>query len=80
MTDMQVASEYIAYNLHQISALSGGLQTAVIAHSQGNPDTQWALQFWPSTQSVTRAFVAEACTCHFLSLDQSSSHPSTRRI
>lgn len=58
MSDMQIASEYIAYNLHQISSLSGGLQTAVLAHSQGNPDTQWALQFWPSTQNITRAYVA----------------------
>ncbi len=58
MGDMQVSSEYVAYNLHQISQLSGGLQTAVISHSQGGPDTQWALRFWPSTQKVTRAFVA----------------------
>ncbi|KAF7189161.1 Lipase B [Pseudocercospora fuligena] len=58
MGDMQINAEYVAYNLHYISTLSGGLQTAVIAHSQGNPNTQWALQFWPSTRNVTRAFVA----------------------
>jgi hypothetical protein len=58
MGNMQVSAEYVAYNLHQISQLSGGLQTAVISHSQGGPDTQWALRFWPSTQKVTRAFVA----------------------
>ncbi|KAF2719272.1 alpha/beta-hydrolase [Polychaeton citri CBS 116435] len=58
MGDMQVSAEYVAYNLHYISSLSSGLPTAVIAHSQGNPDVQWALQFWPSTQSVTRAFIA----------------------
>lgn len=58
MGNMQVSSEYVAYNLHQISQLSGGLKTAVISHSQGGPNTQWALRFWPSTQKVTRAFVA----------------------
>lgn len=55
--DMQVAAEYVAYNLHYISYLSGGLQTAVITHSQGGPDTMWALEWWPSTWSVTRAYL-----------------------
>lgn len=58
MGDMQVNAEYVAYNLHQVSSLSGGLPTAVIAHSQGNPNTLWALKYWPSTRNVTRAFVA----------------------
>ncbi|KAK4505859.1 hypothetical protein PRZ48_003824 [Zasmidium cellare] len=58
MGDMQTNAEYVAYNLHYLSELSGGQQTAVISHSQGGPNTQWALQFWPSTRNVTRAFVA----------------------
>ena len=58
MGDMQVNAEYVAYNLHYLSQLSGGMQTAVVSHSQGGPNTQWALQFWPSTRNVTRAFVA----------------------
>lgn len=37
MGDMQVNAEYVAYNLHYLSYLSGGLPTAVVAHSQGNP-------------------------------------------
>lgn len=57
MGDMQISSEYVAYGLHYISSISGGLKTAVISHSQGGPVTQWALQFWPSTRSVTRAFI-----------------------
>jgi triacylglycerol lipase len=57
MTDMQTSSEYVAYNIHQLSALSGGLKPALISHSQGGPVTQWALQFWPSTRNVARAFV-----------------------
>ena len=58
MGDMQVSSEYVAYNLHQLSQLSGGAKTAVVTHSQGGPVTQWALRFWPSTKKVTRALVA----------------------
>lgn len=57
MDDMQISSEYVAYNLHYLSALSGGLKPAIISHSQGGPVSQWALQFWPSTRSVARAFI-----------------------
>lgn len=57
MGDMQVSSEYVAYNLHYLSQLSGGLEVAVISHSQGGPNTQWALQFWPSTLLVTSSFI-----------------------
>ena len=60
MGDMQVNAEYVAYNLHYLSSLSGGLKPAVIAHSQGNPNTQWALAYFPSTRAVTRAFVSLA--------------------
>ncbi|QIW98321.1 hypothetical protein AMS68_003839 [Peltaster fructicola] len=55
--DMQVSAEYVAYNLHYISYLSGGLQTAVVTHSQGGPDTMWAFEWWPSTWAVTRAYL-----------------------
>ena len=54
---MQVSSEYVAYNLHYLSQLSGGLKPAIIAHSQGGPVSQWALQYWPSTGDVTSAFI-----------------------
>ncbi|KAI6899296.1 hypothetical protein KC318_g10809 [Hortaea werneckii] len=57
MGDMQVSSEYVAYNLHYLSQLSGALKPAVISHSQGGPNTQWALQFWPSTRAVTSSFI-----------------------
>ena len=57
MDDMQISSEYVAYNLHYLSSLSGGLKPAIISHSQGGPVSQWALQFWPSTRSVARAFI-----------------------
>ena len=58
MGDMQISAEYVAYGIHMISYLSGGAPTAIITHSQGGPNTQWALQFWPSTRNVTRAFAA----------------------
>lgn len=58
MGDMQVSAEYVAYAIHLISQLSGGLQTAIVSHSQGGPDSQWAMRFWPSTRNLTRAFVA----------------------
>ena len=58
MGDMQVSSEYVAYALHYISYLSGGHKTAVVSHSQGGPNVQWALQFWPSTRGITTSFVA----------------------
>lgn len=58
MGDMQVNAEYVAYNIHYLSNLAGGLAIAVVAHSQGNPNTQWSLQFWPSTRAIARAFIA----------------------
>jgi triacylglycerol lipase len=57
MGDMQVSSEYVAYNIHNLAAMSGGLPVAIISHSQGGPVTQWALQFWPSTRALTLAFI-----------------------
>jgi hypothetical protein len=68
MGDMQISSEYVAYNIHYLSQLSGGLQPAIVAHSQGNPVTQWALQFWPSTRNVARAFISLSPDFHGIEL------------
>lgn len=57
MGDMQVSAEYVAYGIHLVNQLAGGLPIAIVSHSQGGPDTQWALRFWPSTRNITRAFV-----------------------
>lgn len=57
MGDMQTSSAYIAYNLHALSALASGTPVQVMGHSQANPDIQWALHFFPSTHSVTSAYV-----------------------
>ncbi|KAB8349488.1 hypothetical protein FH972_023514 [Carpinus fangiana] len=57
LADAQVSAAYIAYNMHKLSRMAGGNAIAVMSHSQGGPDTQWALRFWPSTHGVVRAFV-----------------------
>lgn len=55
--DIQISAQYVAYNMHYLSQISGGLKAAVVTHSQGGLDTQWALQFYPSTWQVTSAFL-----------------------
>ena len=57
MGDMQVSSAYIAYNLHAMSSLAENSPVAIMGHSQANPDIQWALHFFPSTQQVTSMYV-----------------------
>ncbi|KAI9670541.1 MAG: hypothetical protein M1831_005761 [Alyxoria varia] len=57
MGDMQLSSSYVAYSLHALSHMTGGGKIPVIGHSQGNPNIQWALQFYPSTQDVTAMYV-----------------------
>ncbi|KAJ7017706.1 hypothetical protein C8F04DRAFT_1405653 [Mycena alexandri] len=54
--DAQQSAEYIAYATHYIGARTGKKVT-LIAYSQGNIITQWALTFWPSMRSVVSDFV-----------------------
>lgn len=56
--DAQVNSEYVAYAMNYISAISSGANVSIISWSQGGLDTQWALKYWPSTQSVLEDFIA----------------------
>jgi triacylglycerol lipase len=58
MGDMQISTQYVAYNLHQISSLAGGMKTWIITHSQGGPLTQWALRFWPSTNTIVNGLIS----------------------
>lgn len=44
--------------MHALSAQSGGNPITVISHSQGGPDVQWALRFWPSTRKIVQNFIA----------------------
>ncbi|KAJ7739809.1 hypothetical protein B0H16DRAFT_1758354 [Mycena metata] len=54
--DAQQSAEYIAYATHYIGARTGKKVT-LIAYSQGNIITQWALTFWPSMRSIVSDFV-----------------------
>lgn len=62
--DAQVNSEYVAYAINYISAVSSGANVSIISWSQGGLDTQWALKYWPSTQGVLEDFIAMSPDFH----------------
>ncbi|KAJ5092124.1 hypothetical protein NUU61_006994 [Penicillium alfredii] len=64
LSDAQLNSEYVAYAIQYLSALCGGRSVAVIAWSQGNLNTQWALKYWPSTRKVVQDLVAMSPDFH----------------
>ncbi|KAL4794167.1 hypothetical protein BDV19DRAFT_390445 [Aspergillus venezuelensis] len=53
----KLTSEYIAYAINYISAVSES-NVAIIAWSQGNLDTQWSFKYWPSTKDVVDNYIA----------------------
>lgn len=55
--DAQINSEYVAYAISYISAVSGNKKIAVISWSQGSLDTQWVLKYWSSTRSIVQSFL-----------------------
>ncbi|KAF9690598.1 hypothetical protein EKO04_011340 [Ascochyta lentis] len=55
--DAQLNSEYIAYAINYISAVSQNKKIAVISWSQGGLDTQWVLKYWPSTRKIVQDFL-----------------------
>ncbi|EXJ75297.1 uncharacterized protein A1O5_01993 [Cladophialophora psammophila CBS 110553] len=50
-------AEHVAYAINYIAAVCGGKKVAVVAWSQGNLSTQWALKYWPSTRAQVSNFV-----------------------
>jgi hypothetical protein len=61
LEDTQVNSEYVAYAINYISAISGSVENpkkmAIISWSQGGLDTQWVLKYWPSTRKIVQDFL-----------------------
>ena len=61
LEDAQDNSEYVAYAINYISAISGSVsepkKMAVISWSQGGLDTQWVLKYWPSTRQIVQDFL-----------------------
>ena len=58
LQDAQLSAEYVAYAINYISGISNNQNVSVLAWSQGNLITQWALKYWPSTQDVASDFIS----------------------
>ena len=57
LQDAQISAEYVAYAINYISQYTGGRNVSVIAFSQGNLNTQWALKYFPSTRKVVSDYI-----------------------
>jgi hypothetical protein len=64
LKDSQVTSEYVAYNIQRLAAMSATKKIFVIGHSQGNINIQWALAFWPSVRQHVTGFISLAGDFH----------------
>jgi len=60
LSDAQVSAEYVAHAVQLLAPASSTRNVAIIAHSQGNLNTQWALNFWPSIRKLVRTYVSIA--------------------
>ncbi|KAH8699194.1 hypothetical protein BGW36DRAFT_294275 [Talaromyces proteolyticus] len=56
--DAQVNAEYVAYAINYIAGVSKGKNISLVSWSQGGPNIQWSLKYWPSTREVVNDFVA----------------------
>ncbi|KAK7549909.1 hypothetical protein IWX49DRAFT_512517 [Phyllosticta citricarpa] len=55
LPDAQVNSEYVAYAINYVAGITNR-NVSILTYSQGGPNAQWALTFWPSTRSVVSNF------------------------
>ncbi|PVH75598.1 alpha/beta-hydrolase [Cadophora sp. DSE1049] len=58
LDDLQINSEFVAYAINYISAISGHKNVSVVSWSAGSIDTVWAHQYWPSTVRITSDLVS----------------------
>jgi len=58
LDDAQANSQYAAYAMNYIAALTSRSDVGVVAWSQGNIDCQWAYKYWPSTRDVVTDHIA----------------------
>jgi triacylglycerol lipase len=61
--DIQVSSEYVAWAVERIHALTRR-RVAIITHSQGGMEARWALRFWTRVRSDTADLVDLASPNH----------------
>ena len=64
LADIQINSEYVAYAINYISAISGQMNVSMLSWSAGSLDGQWAMTYWPSTRSVVSDFVTISADFH----------------
>jgi hypothetical protein len=66
LNDTQANSEYIAYAINYISAVSTSNKDnlAITSWSQGGLDAQWVFKYWPSTRSVVKDFLPVSADFH----------------
>ncbi|EPQ26259.1 uncharacterized protein PFL1_06194 [Pseudozyma flocculosa PF-1] len=63
--DVQDTSEWVARAVQNLATKSSTGKVAVVAHSQGNLNVQWALTFWPNAvRTKVSQFIALAADFH----------------
>ena len=60
LVDLQISAEYVAHAIHHLAPQSRSGKINIVSHSQGGPDTQWALEWFPSTRALVHVFVANS--------------------